>query len=706
MDSSLIKAPYLMQLKVSGPDADKLATIAARFSYFQDKKISSNVINKIDIQRKLNTITKCKNSRPTVRLRPRQVLCNNCRSICNEKNENVDGSKKRKFDDSTLIVHEQGVRRSERRNSQQTEKINRTNDVVKRDLKTLIPKISRLRTNKIVDEVNNVVINDKKKNIGSSLNTKTSWLRQRAEVTARNNSDNNLLIKKQCSTVIIEPSESIVPQETNDITYCATPRRLSSSSVESAKIPDNNQHDNDNINDNEKTQMVAADSTVKQTTTTATGEVEEIGNSGGRISRKKRSVGSMEDLWDETIFEDNTRNIRTTPIIKISFGSQGEGTILKIPSKIKNSSGESETEMDIEIIDKNEIVNVDKINEDALQEQLDPQKQNYNKDTTSAKAAKRALKRAKKEARKMLNINRIVSPGRSPLGSSPRYNPSYDPLLYHRRKHKVKHKKKHRDDRKHKNQEEHLNIDQKNISDVKNDDTKETTSTTTTTIFNIIPTIPVERGESYMAIKEQCLKKKLSISLKRLNTNAYARCDYPVSNGSSDCKSPDDVSSEDLSELEPENNDINKNQSTPEFPSPSTHPLAIRLGTTSSVTYCLTASGRRMDVGDVVWGKIHGFPWWPGKVLSISLPCKDDSTPPDAQAHVAWYGSSTCSLMSCDRLSPFLEMFKARYNKKKRGPYKEAIRQAQTEAQIQTSLNTTNDVLKVDGSPCEVNVIS
>jgi hypothetical protein len=126
------------------------------------------------------------------------------------------------------------------------------------------------------------------------------------------------------------------------------------------------------------------------------------------------------------------------------------------------------------------------------------------------------------------------------------------------------------------------------------------------------------------------------------------------------------------------------------------------------VAHCLTASGRRMDVGDVVWGKIHGFPWWPGKVLSISVSCTEDGISTNAQAHVAWYGSSTCSLMSCDRLCPFLETFKARYNKKKRGPYKEAIRQAQTEARSQTSSssNTTNDVLKVCESPREVNVLS
>lgn len=58
-----------------------------------------------------------------------------------------------------------------------------------------------------------------------------------------------------------------------------------------------------------------------------------------RVTRKKRSIGLMEDLWDESVFEDPARTTtatRATPVIKISFGAQGEGTVLKIPSKIQH----------------------------------------------------------------------------------------------------------------------------------------------------------------------------------------------------------------------------------------------------------------------------------------------------------------------------------------------------------------------------------
>jgi hypothetical protein len=47
-----------------------------------------------------------------------------------------------------------------------------------------------------------------------------------------------------------------------------------------------------------------------------------------------------------------------------------------------------------------------------------------------------------------------------------------------------------------------------------------------------------------------------------------------------------------------------------------------------------------------------------GQVLSITVSRKDDGASLEPQAHVAWYGSSTSSLMPCDQLSPFLETFK------------------------------------------------
>ncbi|XP_015523140.2 PWWP domain-containing protein 2A isoform X2 [Neodiprion pinetum] len=702
---------------VPGGDGDKFASIGARFSYFQEKRaaLQVNTPAKIDLRRNINPPARYKNARPTVRLRPRQVLCSKCRSICNENSENVDVSRKRKLAEETTPT-----RRSDRSRCQPTTAKGQRNLFAENQTEntgpspaqpsktpglqcgtdsgkmnpSLIPKLSRLRPNEI-NEATQAGGGDKGKQQpqisgGSGSSSSSYWSKDEEDSPGKPEDGRDEAGKRNRSSEFVgNPSTA----------YSARPRRLSSSSVESAKVPD----------EEDKKTLAAADSTMRLRT-----------GGGGRVSRKKRSVGSMEDLWDESVFEDPSRTARTTPVIKISFGTQGEGTVMKIPAKIQCSpfdrDGETDTEDTqdagvelherdpLELLEQTPIVDLTQLdeNEEELRHEAQLQQQlglGGGKDA-SAKAAKRALKKAKKEARrKMLGG---VSPARSPCNGSPRYNPTSDALSYHRRRHKVKHKKKHKEERKHKGgQGQNGTVVQQEQQE---DDVVVGggggggggggTVGDQQQKWNVLP------GDSYTAIKEQCLKQKLSISLKRLNTNAYARCDYPVSNASSGCKSPG-ASSDELSEQEPE---VDAGETAPDFPPPA-HPLVMRLAATP-VAHCLTATGRRMDVGDVVWGKIHGFPWWPGKVLSITVSCKEDGTSSGPQAHVAWYGSSTSSLMSCDQLSPFLETFKTRFNKKKRGPYKEAIRQAQTEARSQATPDDADSVLKVCGSPREVNVLS
>lgn len=112
-------------------------------------------------------------------------------------------------------------------------------------------------------------------------------------------------------------------------------------------------------------------------------------------------------------------------------------------------------------------------------------------------------------------------------------------------------------------------------------------------------------------IKEHCLKQKLSISLRRLSSKSYEH------------RSEQDSGSDWESET------------VPEFPANATEGVGGRL--------------LRVSPGDIVWGKVIGFPWWPGRVLSVT---------PTSRAHVAWYASTTSSLMPCDSLSPFLEDYK------------------------------------------------
>ncbi|XP_067012240.1 PWWP domain-containing protein 2A [Anabrus simplex] len=510
-------------------EEDKLYSISQRFSYFQEN--TKKVEIPFHLRRTIRPPARYKNARMTVRLRPRQVLCSKCRSICNENSENVDLSKKRKSTEQPELAPTRSPRPLFSENQ-------RENQVKSPPSESLIPKLA--------NEINKIKI------VGNYWVRHTSVESQGEKKGVETRSEKRVY----CLSVESEKPPSVVEEDT-----------LADSCSAGPDCEDSNER---------------------------------------MVLRKKRSVGSMEDLWDESVFEvedgmrkgldrpdadKKTRGARATPVIKISFGSQGEGTVLKIPSKIQNYiPSESESE-----------------------------EKQRTKDA-SAKAAKKALKRAKKEARRK---------------------------LLRRHKHKMKHKKKHKDERKH------------------------------------------NKEEDYTAIKERCLKQKLSISLKRLNANAY----YLGSNG---CKSPT-TSSCSNSEMSDDHG-----EAVPDFP--SSHPLMMRISS-QNVGSCLTGDGRRMAVGDVVWGKIHGFPWWPGKVLSITMSRKDDGGFLSPQAHVAWYGSSTSSLMPCDQLSPFLETFKTRYNKKKRGPYKEAIRQATCEARREEE-DVILPVTASSSSPQEVNVAS
>ncbi|KAM7284590.1 PWWP domain-containing protein 2A isoform X1 [Ixodes scapularis] len=241
------------------------------------------------------------------------------------------------------------------------------------------------------------------------------------------------------------------------------------------------------------------------------------------------------------------------------------------------------------------------------------------RDTSSTRAAKKALKKARRDHHK------------SPLLASPS-------LAKHKHhKHKVKRKRRHREPDEPRN-------------DVENS-----------------PSYGLDEGPAEGFLGEG-RSHKLSISLRRLGAKAYMRCspkydDLLASSGSgSECGDvPEFPKLDPLREMD------------------KVKPLMMRIST-HNVKRCTLDGGREMAVGDIVWGKIHGFPWWPGKVLALSVSQRDNGATINQQAHVAWFGSSTSSYMPCQQLSPFLDDFKSRYNKKKRGPYKEAIRQATLEA--------------------------
>lgn len=88
-----------------------------------------------------------------------------------------------------------------------------------------------------------------------------------------------------------------------------------------------------------------------------------------------------------------------------------------------------------------------------------------------------------------------------------------------------------------------------------------------------------------------------------------------------------------------------------------------------------------IKVGDIVWGKVHGHPWWPGRVLGI--PCEASETNEGYQiVKVSWYASPTMSDISSNSLLMFQENFKRLFKKQKKGAYKRAVRQAWQDLEV------------------------
>ncbi|XP_030638279.1 PWWP domain-containing protein 2A [Chanos chanos] len=95
-----------------------------------------------------------------------------------------------------------------------------------------------------------------------------------------------------------------------------------------------------------------------------------------------------------------------------------------------------------------------------------------------------------------------------------------------------------------------------------------------------------------------------------------------------------------------------------------------------NVSKCVATDGRTICVGDIVWAKIYGFPWWPARILAITVSRKDNGLLVRQEARVSWFGSPTTSFLAITQLAPFLENFQSRFDKKRKGLYRKAITEA------------------------------
>ncbi|XP_067948122.1 uncharacterized protein [Watersipora subatra] len=103
--------------------------------------------------------------------------------------------------------------------------------------------------------------------------------------------------------------------------------------------------------------------------------------------------------------------------------------------------------------------------------------------------------------------------------------------------------------------------------------------------------------------------------------------------------------------------------------------------TTRFVSTYESAGGKRISLGDVIWGKIVGFPWWPGRVCAIAVSETKEGMVMGHTADIDWYCSPTKSHLPCSELYQFLEDFPKRFDKKKKTKsYMQAIDEAKRDA--------------------------
>lgn len=95
----------------------------------------------------------------------------------------------------------------------------------------------------------------------------------------------------------------------------------------------------------------------------------------------------------------------------------------------------------------------------------------------------------------------------------------------------------------------------------------------------------------------------------------------------------------------------------------------------SKTTVKYDPSCRTFQVGDIVWGKVQGHPWWPGRIVSLDATIEEQQLYP-CKAVVAWYNSNTCSIITARRLYKFDESYDLRHTPKKRGAYQKAVEDA------------------------------
>ncbi|XP_013778302.1 uncharacterized protein LOC106462882 isoform X1 [Limulus polyphemus] len=644
------------QEKAQGTEdqADKLHALRQRHTYFQQYGGSLDLHTGLASSKSRHPLARSGRDQHVRmrRLRPRQVLCSHCRSICNENSENVQNGRGRlpEANKSSVVTSSSGISSSNVLPSPNTHK----------------------RSSVSTYNIGKAVVNFNPHNNNEFSNAGKGRLSNRTVLKNEGGQVKNVdSVKLNISRASTSSSECNHTLETNqNPTWRNEDPAISTSEFQyqavtstdlSGRMILRKRKSGDGIENTEDPEIHRGGKKHRR--------VEEIDAEGIMASKDEictPSNSSNVENCDVAIKLKSTL-AKTSPVIKISFANpQGKDMVLKIPARPPSTP----------------VAEAGSDTEGSWASKDSPDRKMLSlKDDASTKAARKALKKAKKEAQRKANFSSL-SPNTYNGDSNLHKHRSG-----HHHKHKLKRKRRHKD-LLHTNDkgEENEYINENGVMNyhgaIEDGIRKKLTSRSFHNQSHILKSEPEPPGIYYEDVKNQCLRQKLSINLKRLNAKAYMRCSPKY------CEAPDEDSNGSAGGNATWSGSGSENGDVPDFPKHATSPfrkmdhlkpLMMRIST-HSVSKCVLESGREMMIGDIVWGKIHGFPWWPGKVLALTVSQRDNGVTISQQAHVSWFGSPTSSFMPCNQLTPFIDDFKARYNKKKRGPYREAIRQATLEA--------------------------
>ncbi|VDP16176.1 unnamed protein product [Schistosoma margrebowiei] len=157
-------------------------------------------------------------------------------------------------------------------------------------------------------------------------------------------------------------------------------------------------------------------------------------------------------------------------------------------------------------------------------------------------------------------------------------------------------------------------------------------------------------------------------------------------------------------------------------PSPSPSASSSKKGSTCEsliisgplVKRCKLHDGIVFRVGDLVWSKLSGWPYWPAQITSIQRVVANEVDLPNSEQvrtvvdfqeqssslltseHVCytaclhWFAWNQVSYMPCDKLFHFLEHCKRFDNKKKRGVFRQAVNEAKQAAEKRQETHFTD----------------